>query len=73
MGKRSKKRKKGDKMSDLISRKEVEKAIKEFNKRRVDRVSNALGYEEHSKILDTILEENVELLAIINALPVVSD
>ena len=56
-------------MSDLISRQAVEQAIKEFNKKRVDKVPNTLDMEEHSKMMDTLLEENVEMLKIIRDIP----
>lgn len=56
-------------MNDLISRKEVEQAIKEFNKKRVDRVPRNLDMEVHHNMLDTILAENTEMLEIIENLP----
>lgn len=60
-------------MSDLISRAEVEKVIKEFNKCRVDRIPPNLSQEQHCNICDTILDENVELLDAIYALPTAYD
>lgn len=59
--------------NDLISRQAVEKAIKEFNKKRVNKVPNTLGMEEHSKMMDTLLEENVEMLRIIQGIPTAYD
>jgi len=58
---------------DLISRSKVEKVIKEFNKRRVDRIPPNLSQEQHCNICDTILDENVELLDAIYALPTAFD
>lgn len=55
--------------NDLISRKDVEHAIKEFNKKRVGRIPKGLNFEEHNKILDTISEENCEMLQIIMDIP----
>lgn len=60
-------------MSDLISRAEVEKAIKEFNKQRVDRIPKELDMDKHSSMCDAILNENVELLQIISEIPTACD
>lgn len=55
--------------NDLISRSAVEQAIKDFNKRRVDRIPKGLPHDTHSNICETIINENVELLDSISKLP----
>lgn len=55
--------------NDLISRKDVEHAIKEFSKKRICEIPKGLSLEEHSKILDIIEEENCEMLKSINNIP----
>ena len=57
-------------MSDLISRKAVERAIKKFNKKRVDKIPRGLSFEENNKKLNTISEENDEMLRIIKDIPI---
>lgn len=60
-------------MSDLISRTDVETAIKEFNKKRIDRIPKDLDMDKHSDMCDTILKENVELLKAISEIPTAYD
>jgi len=62
--------------NDLISRQAVEKAIKEFNKSRVDRLpkpSNVEEWEGQSKALEILLDENVEMLKAIQCIPTAYD
>lgn len=60
-------------MGDLISRQAVEKAIKEFNKKRVDKIPRGLNFVEHNMVLKSISDENDEMLKNINDIPTAYD
>lgn len=55
--------------NDVVSRAAVEQVVKDFNKRRVDRIPKNLILDEHIMACDLVLEENVELLEMVKAIP----
>ena len=58
-------------MDELIRRSDVEKAIKDFNKRRLDRTPARPPLEVHTANCNKLLEENDEMLQAIRDIPTV--